>query len=355
MIVAITVPIAILFLTLTLLLGAVAFVTCYVLKRRKRNAHNRNLENQAPHEMFVNGNQRNNDGVGNNSVPPLQGNGVSVPLEVCDPDNHEENNGAGDLLPLQGDGANVPLEVIANGNQLDGDDVGDNPVPLLQGNDANDPPEVLVNVDQLDGDDVSDLPVPALQGNDANVPPEVGVGANQQDNNDVIVNGNQLDDDDGGNQVPSNYVPVPQELPRNGIGDLPSEVDDRHDEHDCGLRVPVAVSNPLHERARWCMNEDMLDRTTEVSTLTSEEEENHQNPKQPMPEEKEQLPEQCTDRNKQCRPVDDIQRKASTRSRGVESIGWPWVQHSFSSPSRATSETDHSLVCLLIYSCLMSY
>ena len=316
MIVAITVPIAILFLTLTLtlLLGAVAFVRCYVLKQRKRNAHNRNLENQAL---------------------------------------HEENNGAGDLLPLQGDGVNVPLEVIANGNQLDGDDVGDNPVPLLQGNDANDPPEVLVNVDQLDGDDVSDLSVPALQGNDANVPPEVGVGANQQGNNDVIVIGNQLDDDDGGNQVPSNYVPVPQELPRNGIGDLPSEVDDRHDEHDCGLRVPVAVSNPLHERARWCMNEDMLDRTTEVSTLTSEEEENRQNPKQSIPEEKEQIPEECTDRNKQCRPVDDIQRKASTRSRGAES--WPWKQHSFSSQNRATSETDHSLVRLLIYcSCLTS-
>ena len=380
MIVAIAVPI--LFFTLTLLFGTVAFITCCVLKRRKRIAQNRIQENLAQHNVLVNGNQHNNGGVGNNPVPPLQDNGI--PLEVRAPDNHEENNDAGDLLvpPAQDDGvdvpledivngnqlegdnvgdlpvppvqddANVPLEVIVNGSHLDGDGVGDPSVPAVQGNDTNVPPEVIVNVSQLEVDNVGDLPVPSLQGNDANVPPEVGVDANQQDNNDVIVNRNQLDDNDAGDHAPANYVPVLHELP--GNGDLPYEVDDRHDEHGANFRlgVPIAVSNRLNERARfvgncnteansWSMNEDVLDRTTEESILTSEEEENRHNPKQPIPEEKEQMPEECTDRNKQCRPVDAMQRKASTRSRG-ESIGWP----SFSSPSRATSETNHSLVRL---------
>ena len=328
-IVAITVPIAIVFLTLTLLFGAASFVTRYVVKRRNRNAQNLNPENPAPHEVFVNGNQHNNAGVGNNPVPPLQGNGND---------------------------ANVPAEVLVNVNQLDNDD-DDLPAPALQGNDANVPPEAIVNVNQLDGDD-GDLSVPLLQGNDANVSPEVGVGTNQQGNNDVIVNSTQLDDDDGtGDHAPANYVPVPHELPGNGIGDLPSEVVDRHhNEHaDCGLRVSIAVSNPLHERVRFVGNYKMLDRTTEESTLTSEEEESRQNPKQPTPEEKEQIPKECTDRNKQCRPVDDIQRKAFTRSQGAERIDWPWEQRSFSSPSRTTSETNHSLVCLLTYcSCLTS-
>ena len=349
-IVAITVPIAIVFLTLTLLFGAASFVTRYVVKRRNRNAQNLNPENPAPHEVFVNGNQHNNAGVGNNPVPPLQGNGndANVPAEVLVNVNQLDNDD--DDLPapaLQGNDANVPPEAIVNVNQLDNND--DNlPAPALQGNDANVPPEAIVNVNQLDGDD-GDLSVPLLQGNDANVSPEVGVGTNQQGNNDVIVNSTQLDDDDGtGDHAPANYVPVPHELPGNGIGDLPSEVVDRHhNEHaDCGLRVSIAVSNPLHERVRFVGNYKMLDRTTEESTLTSEEEESRQNPKQPTPEEKEQIPKECTDRNKQCRPVDDIQRKASTRSRGAERIDWPWEQRSFSSPSRTTSETNHSLVCL---------
>ena len=265
--------IAILFLTL--LLGAV--LTYYVVKRN-RNPHNQHPENP----VLVNDNQHNNSGVGNNPVPPLQGNGVNIPPEVCVPDNQEENNDAGDLPvpPVQGDGVNVPL--------------------------------------------------------------------------DVIVNGTRPDDDDAGDHAPANYVPVPHELLGNGIGDLPSEVVDRHNEHDANFRlgVPIAVSNPPHERARfvgnwnteansWSMNEDMSDHTTEESIFTSEEEQNRQSPKQSIPEEKEQMPEECTDRNKQCRPVDAMQRKASTRSRG-ESIGWP----SFSSPSRATSETNHSLVRL---------
>ena len=356
MIVAIAVPI--LFFTLTLLFLTVAFITCCVLKRRKRIAQNRILENLAQHNVLVNGNQHNNGQ--SNPVPPLQDNGI--PLEVRAPDNHEENNDAGDLLvPPAQDDANVPLEVIVNGSHLDGDGVGDPSVPAVQGNDTNVPPEVIVNVSQLEVDNVGDLPVPALQGNDANVPPEVGVDANQQDNNDVIVNRNQLDDNDAGDHAPANYVPVLHELP--GNGDLPYEVDDRHDEHGSNFRlgVPIAVSNRLNERARfvgncnteansWSMNEDVLDRTTEESISTSEEEENQHNPKQPIPEEKEQMPEECTDRNKQCRLVDAMQRKASTRSQG-ESIVWP----SFSSPSRATSETNHSLVRLLIYcSCLTS-
>ena len=346
--------IAILFLTL--LLGAV--LTYYVVKRNI-NPHNQHPENP----VLVNDNQHNNDGVGNNPVPPLQGNGVNIPPEVCVPDNQEENNDADDLPvpPVQGDGVNVPLDVIANGNRLE-EDNGDLPVPPVQGNDANIPPEVIVNGSHLDGDDGGDLPGPLVQGDDdANVPPEVGAGVNQQGNNDVIVNGTRLDDDDAGDHAPANYVPVPHELLGNGIGDLPSEVVDRHNEHDANFRlgVPIAVSNPPHERARfvgnwnteansWSMNEDMLDHTTEESIFTSEEEQNRQSPKQSIPEEKEQIPEECTDRNKQCRPVDAMQRKASTRSRG-ESIGWP----SFSSPSRATSETNHSLVRLLIYrSCL---
>ena len=325
-VVCVLVLIAILFLTL--LLGAV--LTYYVVKRN-RNPHNQHPENP----VLVNDNQHNNDGVGNNPVPPLQGNGVNIPPEVCVPDNQEENNDAGDL-----------------------------PVPPVQGNDANIPPEVIVNGSHLDSDDGGDLPGPLVQGDDdANVPPEVGAGVNQQGNNDVIVNGTRPDDDDAGDHAPANYVPVPHELLGNGIGDLPSEVVDRHNEHDANFRlgVPIAVSNPPHERARfvgnwnteansWSMNEDMSDHTTEESIFTSEEEQNRQSPKQSIPEEKEQVPEECTDRNKQCRPVDAMQRKASTRSRG-ESIGWP----SFSSPSRATSETNHSLVRLLIYrSCLTS-
>ena len=192
--------------------------------------------------------------------------------------------------------------------------------------------------DNLHNDDsVGDNPVPLLQGNDADGPLE------------VIVNDTQHDNDDGvGDNAPANYVPVPHELP----GDLPYEVDDCHDEHCANFGVSIAVSNPLHERvwfvrnydivaSPWSTNEDMLDHTTEESIITSEEEQNRQSPKQSIPEEKEQVPEECTDRNKQCRPVDAMQRKASTRSRG-ESIGWP----SFSSPSRATSETNHSLVRL---------